>query len=69
MKQLLIKLKIYLLKGLAFVLNNGYEIALSVVCFFVAVEILDTWACWGVLFVSFLVWMLKRAGVLKKIQL
>ena len=64
-----IELKVKFLKGLAWVLNNGYEIALSAVCFCVATEILGTWACWAVLFGSFGVWGLKKQGVIKPLNL
>ena len=40
--------------------ESSYEIALSVVCFLVAVEILGTWACWGVLIVSLIVWAYRK---------
>jgi len=45
--------------------NNAYEVALSVTCALVAVEILDTWACFGVLFVSFAVWGYRKANKTK----
>ena len=50
------------------IIDNGYEIALSIVCFLVATHILGPWACWAVLFGSFLVWGLKKTGVLKSIR-
>ena len=49
-------MKAKLKQALNWLKGNAYEVALSVTCFLVAVEILDTWACWGVLFVSFIVW-------------
>lgn len=55
-------------QGLVWVANNLYEIALSVVCFLVAVEVLDTWACWAVLFGSFIFWGLQKSGVIKPLK-
>lgn len=61
-------MKKQLLHALLWVIDNGYEIALSVTCFLVAVEIVDTWLCWGVLFVSFIVWGLKKNEVWKPLR-
>ena len=61
-------MKLLLLQAFGWVVDNLYEIALSAVCFLVAVEILDTWACWAVLFGSFLFWILKKGGVIKPLR-
>lgn len=69
MKQLIINLKINLLKGLVWVLNNAYEIALTVACFLVLIELIPVLSLAAVLFGSFVVWGLKKQGVIKPIKL
>jgi hypothetical protein len=55
MKQLLIKAKNWL-KG------RYYEVALTIVCLLMAVEILGTWAGFAAVFVSFVVWGFKKVN-------
>ena len=55
-------------KALIWVLNNLYELVLTVACFLTVVEITPLWTLWAVLFGSFIFWILRKSGVVKPVK-
>lgn len=48
------------LKGWKFFIKHWYTIELSVVCFLISVEVLDTWAGFAAIFLPAMGWLIKK---------